>query len=411
MRILFLAHRLPYPPNKGDKIRSCWELRALAEHHKVDLACFYEQAEDEQYIDQVAHYCDHCYVEKLATGESRLRAAVAVLRGSPFSIAYFHSAKMEKAIRKALRSRKYDLIFVFSSSMAHYVDGVPGVPKVLDMVDVDSDKWAQYARRAHPPLSWLWSYEANRLGRYEAKLLHGYSATLVCTDAEAELLRGRCASPKINVVGNALDTKYFDPAATDLPEQIGRLQPYVVFSGAMDYLPNVDAVTYFCREILPLVRQKVPNITFVAAGMNPSRTVRQLAAEKGVHVTGTVPDIRPYLQGAAASVIPMRLARGIQNKVLESLAMGLPVITTSRVTASLPGSLSPFLFTEDSAAAFAERVAEVVASGFKPAREQLRQVLASEYGAPRVRQMLEDVLVQAVSSGAATRPLSEVAVL
>lgn len=411
MRILFLAHRLPYPPNKGDKIRSCWELRALAERHDVDLACFYDQPEDEQYIDQVARYCGHCYVEKLAPLKSRLRAGLALLRAKPFSIAYFHSAKMERAIRDALRARNYDLIFVFSSSMAHYVDRVSGVPKVLDMVDVDSEKWAQYARRAHAPLAWLWNYEADRLAGYEAKLLDDYSATLVCTDAEADLLRERCSSPKINVVGNALDTQYFDPAATHLPEQIGRLQPYVVFSGAMDYLPNVDAVTYFCREILPLVRQKISNITFIIAGMNPSRAVRQLAAEKGVQVTGTVPDMRPYLQGAAAAVIPMRVARGIQNKVLESLAMGLPVITTSRVKASLPGSLSPFVFAEDSSASFAQRVAEVVATGFKPSWEPLRQALAWEYGAPKVLQKLENILAQAVRSGVARRQVGEVAVL
>ncbi|HET7208498.1 MAG TPA: TIGR03087 family PEP-CTERM/XrtA system glycosyltransferase [Terriglobales bacterium] len=410
MRILFLAHRLPYPPNKGDKIRSCWELRSLAEHHQLDLACFYDQAEDEKYIDHVARYCDHCYVEQLSVFGSRLRAGAALLRGQPFSIAYFHSAKMARAIRGAVSSRNYDLIFVFSSSMAHYVSEVRGIPKVLDMVDVDSEKWQQYSRLGPGPLSWLWRYEARHLGRYETRLVTQYSATLVCTHAEAELLRRRTSDPRINVVGNVLDIDYFDSAVSALPEEISRLQPYVVFSGAMDYRPNADAVIYFCREILPLVRQRMPNIGFVIAGMNPSRSVRQLESDKGVKVTGTVEDIRPYLRGAAAAVIPMRLSRGIQNKVLESMAMGLPVITTTRVAATLPASVSEFLLTEDQPETFAARVAAVVTAGFKPPRDQLRRVLAIEYGAPCVFERLQDVLARAVNKGVAEPRVNEVVV-
>lgn len=407
MRILFLAHRLPYPPNKGDKIRSSWELRSLAERHQVDLACFYNQAEDEKYFDHVARYCEHCYVEKLTPIGSRLRAAGALLRGHPFSTAYFHSAKMQRAIRGALSSRRYDLIFVFSSSMAHYVSDVQDIPKVLDMVDVDSEKWAQYAQRTSAPLSWLWRYEARRLGQHEARLASEFSATLVCTAAEAELLRQRTADPKVSVVGNVLDASYFDPAATPLPDTIAELQPYVVFAGAMDYRPNVDAVIYFCREILPLVRQAVPNIGFVIAGMNPSRAVRRLGLNPGVKVTGTVPDIRPYLQGAAAAVIPMRLSRGIQNKVLESLAMGLPVITTTRVRGTLPDSLFPFLFAEDDPKRVAWRVAKVVATGSKPPCDQVRRVLALEYGSSRVFEKLQNVLFRAAQNGVAKSRATE----
>jgi sugar transferase (PEP-CTERM/EpsH1 system associated) len=392
MRILFLAHRLPYPPNKGDKIRSCWQLRSLAERYPVDLACFYDQSEDEKYIAAVARCCEHCYVEKLSFVQSRLRATTALFQGQPFSTAYFHSRRMKQAIAGALRSRKYDVIFVFSSSMAHYVADVEGVPKILDMVDVDSEKWAQYGRTTSGPLAWLWRYEAGNLGRYEKEIVGQFSATLLCTKGEADLLHSRTASDKICVVGNALDTDYFDRDRVVLPAEITNLQPYVVFSGAMDYRPNVDAVSYFCREILPLARQKVPSLGFVIAGMNPCRQVKLLGADKGVRITGSVTDIRPYLHGAAAAVIPLRLARGIQNKVLESLAMGLPVITTSAVAECLPDAILPFLFTEDEPQGFATRVASVVSSGFRPPYDQVRRSLELEYGSGRVIDKMVSVL-------------------
>src|SRR5579864_1271013 len=339
MRILFLVHRLPYPPNKGDKIRSFWELRSLAERHQVNLACFYDQAEDERELDNAAKYCESLYAEKINPLAARIRSVGAVLRGESFSVAYFHSRKMEAAIRSAVQAKKPDVIFVFSSSMAHYVIDVPNIPKVLDMVDVDSEKWAQYSRTASIPFSWLGRYEARQLAKHESEIVRRFSGTFVCTAREAELLRSVSGQQNVGVVGNVLDGNFFDPDKVPLEEQIARLQPYVVFTGAMDYLPNIDAVTYFCREILPLARERVPNLRFVIAGMNPAREVKRLAGD-AVIVTGSVPDIRIYLRGAAAAVVPMRVSRGIQNKVLEALAMGLPVLTTSRVAASLPPQIS-----------------------------------------------------------------------
>ena len=400
MRILFLAHRLPYPPNKGDKIRSFWELRCLSERHQVDVACFYDQAEDARELEKAAKYCDSMYCEKLDPLAARIRSGAAVLRRQPFTIGYFHSRKMDAAIRSILRAKRPDLIFVFSSAMAHYVMNVPNVPKVLDMVDVDSEKWAQYARGASVLFSWLGRYEARHLAEHESEIVRHFSATCVCTESERELLRSVSGDSRIRVMGNVLDAGYFDPENVSIPAEIAGLQPYVVFTGSMDYLPNVDAVKFFAREILPLARERVPDLKFVIAGMNPSREVKRLAAPGEVIVTGSVPDIRPYLRGAAAAVISMRLSRGIQNKVLEALAMGVPVLTTSRVAATIPADIASFLLCEDEPRAFAARLAGVVSSGFRPALAQVRRALAQEYGSDRLAEKLENLLSVASSASA-----------
>src|SRR5271165_6957859 len=167
MRILFLVHRLPYPPDKGDKIRSFWELRTLAENHEVDLFCFYDDQNDKAYVDELHRYCRECYVEPISKFRSRVRALSSVLRGQPLSTAFFFSPTMARRVDEALRSRHYDLILVFSSSMAQYANHWPNLPRVLDLVDVDSDKWAQYSSYSRGPVSWLWKLESRRLLRYE----------------------------------------------------------------------------------------------------------------------------------------------------------------------------------------------------------------------------------------------------
>ena len=356
MRILFLAHRLPYPPNKGDKIRSFWELRTLAQHHDVDLFCFYDDRQDKRHGESVRRYCRSCYVEPISALRSRTRALSALVQGQSFSPAFFHSGAMARRIAEAVQSRSYDLIFVFSSSMAHYAEPWPDLPKILDLVDVDSEKWVQYGSRTRGPQSWLWNREGRRLAQYESALVSSFCNTLVCTDAEARLLRSRALRGRISVLQNSLDTDYYTPEGVPVPEEIRALQPYVVFTGSMDYFPNVDAVRFFCREVLPGIRAQVPKLRFVIAGRNPSAEVVQLASTPGVVVTGTVPDIRPYLRGSAAAIAPMRIARGVQNKILEALAMGIPVVASSRAASALPENLASLLLVENAPGPFGTRV-------------------------------------------------------
>jgi len=377
MRILFLAHRLPYPPNKGDKIRSFWELTTLSKRHELDLFCFYDDPQDKFQIANLRNYCHTCYAEPISVLGSRIRAFSALIGGRPFSTAFFHSRTMARRVAEAVRSRSYDLVFVFGSSMAHYAEPWPHLPRILDLVDVDSDKWTQYSGHSHVPLSWLWKLEGRRLEGCESALVQAFSNTLVCTEPEARLLRSKVHTGKINVLQNSLDMDYYRPETVPFSEEIRALQPYVIFTGTMDYFPNVDAVQFFCRQVLPLIRMQVPKLRFVIAGRSPAAQVMRLAEDPAIEVTGALPDIRPYLRGAAVAVAPMRIARGVQNKILEALAMDVPVIASSAAAAALPQEIAVLLAAEADPRLMAARVVSCVLT--PPERSGARRTAVKQY--------------------------------
>jgi sugar transferase (PEP-CTERM/EpsH1 system associated) len=240
--------------------------------------------------------------------------------------------------------------------MAHFVEPWPQIPTILDLVDVDSDKWTQYSLQSLQALSWLWRLEGKRLEECESKLVQKLANTLVCTDAEARLLRCKAPIGKISVLQNSLDTEYFQPHRVGIPEEIRKLQPYVIFTGTMDYFPNVDAVQHFAKDVVPIIRSQVPTARFVIAGRSPGPEVRRLAEDPAIHVTGAVPDIRPYLQAAAVAVAPMRIARGVQNKILEALAMDVSIVSSAAAANALPPDLAVLLATESEPRSFADRV-------------------------------------------------------
>jgi sugar transferase (PEP-CTERM/EpsH1 system associated) len=363
MRILFLAHRLPYPPNKGDKVRSFWELQQLSDRHEVDLFCFYDDPNDERFLPALRNWCREVYAERISPWRSRFRCLAALLLGKPFTPAYFHSRTMAQQVRQALASRKYDIIFVFSSSMAPYVERSTSRARILDMVDVDSEKWEQFAAWQSWPISWIWRCEAERLAKLEGQLLEQFQTTLLCTAAEAGLLRDRVPSAPIQVLENFIDTGYFDPAKVSVSPEIEALRPYVIFTGSMDYFPNVDAVRHFYDNTFNLLKLRAPSLKFVIAGRNPTGAVLHLAKDPRVIVTGSVADVRPYLKGAIAAVAPMRVARGVQNKILEAMAMGLPVLASCKSSAALPHALTSHLITEDNPDQMADYLVDILRDG------------------------------------------------
>ncbi len=398
MRILFLVHRLPYPPNKGDKIRSFRELEALSQRHEVDVFCFYDDPEDSKYVEALSAHCRECYAERISWFGSRMQALLAVLLGRAFTLGFFYSQRMAGRVREAVASRNYDLIFIYCSSMAQYAEMADSIPWVLDMVDVDSEKWVQYARHTRPPSCWFYRLEGERLAVYERRVAGKSAICLVCTEAEAELL-GKFGMPqKVVVLENAMDVEYFDPHRVEVPPEIIPWQPYVIFTGSMDYYPNVDAVSYFYHEVFPRVRSFIPELRFVIAGRNPARPIRNLAADPAVWVTGAVPDIRPLLRGAAAAVAPMRIARGVQNKVLEAMAMGLPTATSKSAARALPKSLAARLLVEDDPTRLAEGLVQLIEHRQKPPREEIRQAVVEHFGSRDLPTQLESVLDRAIRS-------------
>lgn len=325
MNLLYLCHRLPYPPNKGEKIRALQQLRYLTSRHTIHLACFVDTYEDFQYVKELEQYCASVEVVHRSSWQANIRACGALFTSRPLSVASFYSATLAGKITARLRSEPIDRILIFSSAMAVYVQHITGIPKVMDFVDADSEKWRLFADYHSWPMAWLYRLEARRLSRYEVAVARSVEQSVFVNDREASLVQGRVPERPITVVPNGVDLEYFTPAApADTP-----LTPCLVFTGVMDYFPNIDAVEYFCREVFPLVRQALPETTFYIVGRNPIKQVKQLAQQPNVIVTGAVPDVRPYLAQAQVAVAPLRIARGVQNKILEAMAMGVPVVGTS----------------------------------------------------------------------------------
>lgn len=348
MRILYLCHRIPYPPNKGEKIRAFHQLRALAEVHEVDLFTLADDPADLAEAGALGGYCRELRIVPLDRRWARLRALPYLATPhTPLTVPYFAQAELAGAVREALERRSYDRVFVYSSAMAQYVRP-GGPPAVMDFVDIDSDKWRQYATFASFPYSWVYRREARCLRRFEREACGKAAAVIVTTEREAELGREIAPGTPVHVVPNGVDLDFFRPGP---PE--GADSPAIVFVGDMSYFPNQEAVGFYAREVLPAVRRAVADARFLIVGRNPNRDVLRLAELPGVEVTGSVPDVRPYLYRARVAIAPFRIAAGIQNKVLEAMACELPLIATRRAVQGLEPSVRELVDTGDTAEALA----------------------------------------------------------
>jgi len=324
--LLFLPHRMPYPPNKGDKVRSFHLLEHLARTHRVFVGTFVDDPEDEQHIQTLRAMCAELHVQRLHPRSARVRSLRGLLGGQALSLPYYRSAGLAQWVDSLVAREALDAAVVFSSPMAQYLQRHAELPMWVDFVDVDSAKWADYAPNHRWPLSWLYAREGRRLLAYERGLALRARRSYFATEKEAELFRAlapECAGA-VEAMNNGVDASYFSPTETR-PSPFGSDETALVFTGAMDYWPNVDAVTWFAQTVLPRLREQRPSLRLHVVGRSPAPAVCALAGD-AVAVTGTVPDVRPYLQHAAVVVAPLRLARGIQNKILEAMAMARPVV-------------------------------------------------------------------------------------
>jgi sugar transferase (PEP-CTERM/EpsH1 system associated) len=322
--ILFLAHRVPYPPDRGDKIRSYHLLRHLAGHQQVHLAAFADDPRDMDRPELGAITASRAIVRR--TKSQVVAGLQALASGRPLSLAAFDDAAMRRAVAEVLAREDIERIFVFSSQMAQYLPIESGRRVIMDFVDMDSAKFATYAQAAKGPTRWMLTREARLLMAYETEVAARADASLFVSEAEAGLFR-RSTGSEAHAIENGIDTAYFDPSADFERVEAGRA--LIVFTGQMDYRPNVEAVTWFVDTILPRVRAAHPDARFAIVGRNPTDAVRALARRDGVAVTGEVDDVRGWLAAAALVVAPLKLARGIQNKVLEAMAMARPVVASA----------------------------------------------------------------------------------
>ena len=362
--ILFIAHRIPYPPNKGDKIRSYNELKYLARRHNVDLLCLADEPGDLKYKTELSKICRRVEVFPLHKQKAKIKGLFSLLCGGTVSVGYFHRRVMQQKVDRWLQEKKYDAIFCFSSTMAEYVFrskvfstlSRSHQPKlIMDFCDVDSDKWLQYAAEASFPMNYIYRFENRRLADYERRVYEAFDHALLISAAEANLFRKICREHgKISVIPNGVDYEYFDPRKGEPGDRDKTTK--LVFTGAMDYHANVDGVVWFCKDIWPQLKQEFPALTFYIVGSNPTVEVRELAKIDGITVTGFVDDIRDYYNLADICVVPLRLARGVQNKVLEAMAMGKAVVTTSKANDGIQATDGEQLRVADTAEEFTQVV-------------------------------------------------------
>lgn len=379
--LLFLAHRIPYPPDKGDKIRSWHMLRHLAESWRVHLGAFVDDPADWGHAAVLRQVCADVCLRPLHPRRGKLRSLSGLATGQPLTLPYYRDSDLDQWVQAKLGAGVRAVV-VYSSAMAQFVlHGGDGVRRVMDFVDIDSDKWRQYAPTKPWPLSWLYAREGRKLLEWERRVARAFDASLFVSEAEARDFRRQApeSAGKVGYFNNGVDTAYFSPGHVfDRPFEADCRA--LVFTGAMDYWPNVDAVAWFAREVLPRVRREVPEARLHIVGSRPGAAVLGLAGE-GVVVTGRVPDVRPYLAHADVVVAPLRIARGIQNKVLEGMAMAKAVVATPQALEGIAARPGEEVLVAENAAAQADLVLRLLKEPAEAMRvgEAARRRVAADY--------------------------------
>lgn len=347
VKVLFVCHRLPYPPKFGGQVRAFNMIQHLARDHDVTVASLARSDEEEEDGKGLADHCHDCIVERISPSVAAGRMIMRLPTAIPSSMGYFYSPALARRINRAVAKTRYDLIVVHSSSVAQYVEDFRDIPKIIDFADMDSQKWLIYAKVRGFPLSLGYWLEGVKLRQEEAEIARKFDYCTLTTEAEQETLEAYGVDTPVGWFPNGVDLEFFAPTA----------DPYtpdkMCFIGRMDYYPNQQAMFWFCDEVLPLIRTQRPQATLTIVGADPSPKVVALGELPGVTVTGTVPEVKPHVLSSAVNVAPLLIARGVQNKILESMAMGVPVVASvlaAKGTDAVPGE---HLLAADSAQDFA----------------------------------------------------------
>jgi polysaccharide biosynthesis protein PslH len=354
VKILYVCHRFPYPPRRGGKIRPFNMIRHLSQSHEVTVASIARSAEEAAEGAGIAPYCA-AYDMALVRKPVQVARMVARLPGpTPSSMGFFYSPELARRIQRRLKAVKYDLIFVHCSSAAQYVGHVRHTPKVLDFGDMDSQKWLEYAKVTQFPLRLGYWLEGRKLEAEERRLARRFDCCTTTTRGEWNTLRELDPEVASDWFPNGVDAQYFAPDDT-------AYDPYTIsFVGRMDYYPNQESMFFFCREVWPRLLSTLPRLRLLIVGADPSPAVRQLADLPGVTVTGSVPDVRPYVRQSALMVAPLNIARGTQNKILESMAMGVPVVCSKVAAAGVDAVPGEHLLVASTPQSYARAILRIL---------------------------------------------------
>jgi sugar transferase (PEP-CTERM/EpsH1 system associated) len=353
MRVVFLTHRLPYAPNRGDRIRAHHLLRAVAARADVTLVSLVHDRDEEARAAEMRSFVSDVITVRVTPVRSAGRAMAALMTKRPLTHALLGAPSMTAELDRIMATRRPDVILSYCSGMARYALEAPlaSVPFVLDMVDHDSRKWSTLAASEWAPRRWVYSREARRLAEFEIAATRRARMTLVVNERERQSALALVPDARIVVVPNGIEHETFRPPTAPTAE------PIVTFCGVLNYRPNETAAVWLAREVWPLVRARRPEARLLLVGSDPTARVRRLSvADPSVEVTGAVPDVRPYLWRSAVAAAPLATALGVQNKVLEAVAAGLPVVVTPVVMAGLPAEIAHACVVASSAPEFAASI-------------------------------------------------------
>ena len=391
--LLYLVHRIPYPPNKGDKIRSHHLLRHLSQHFKVHLGAFVDDPYDWKYAEALSNMVTGSIkLLPLNPRWAKIRSLKGLLSGEPLTLPYYHDVQLHRWVAELIAARPIHQAVIFSSAMAQYLEPYPKMHRMIDFVDIDSDKWQQYAEKKSWPMNWIYRREARTLLDYERRIASRFDASTFVSCAEAELFKQQApeCSNRVSYYNNGVNLDYFSPEHEYInPYSSG--ERVLVFTGAMDYWANVDAVSWFAREVFPTLLKQFPDLRFYIVGSRPTAEVQALTGNN-IIVTGSVPDIRPYVAFAEISVAPLRIARGIQNKVLEAMALAKTVVVSPQALEGIAAEIgSELLLAEDNAAFVSQITAQLSQPDMARGRAARRRVELS-YSWPTSLQRLDGLL-------------------
>ena len=358
MNVLFLSHRLPYAPNRGDRVRAFHLLREISRWADVDVVSLVHDAEEASHAGDLAATARSVTAVPVSRRSNLLRALAALPSSTPTTHSLLHASEFGHSIDRIVATHPPDLVFAYCSGIAPacFRPSLSDRPMILDMVDVDSEKWASMAKTSPPPMSWIYAREARVLRAFEEVAARKAVTNLVVNDRERLALLAVAPGAVVRVVENGVDLGTFRPVAAPSAELA------VVFCGVMNYGPNVEGAIWLAKEVWPKVRARVPGARLNIVGAHPSRAVQVLSdPAAGINVTGSVPDVRPHLWNAAVAAAPLHTARGVQNKVLEAAAAGLPVVVTPVVMQGLPAEVHSACAEASDASAFADRLTDWLA--------------------------------------------------
>jgi sugar transferase (PEP-CTERM/EpsH1 system associated) len=404
MNILYVCHRFPFPPKRGGKIRPFNMINHLGQQgHKVWVCSLVRSAQEAEETTGIEDHCEQHFMARVDNRLQTLRMIARLPLRTPSSMGFFYSTRLKRHIDKLLAEQSFDLVFVHCSSVAQYVADVTGIPKILDYGDMDSQKWLTYTSFKPFPLNLGYWLEGSKMAREERRLASKFDLCTCTTRAEWQTLEDYQTGVATDWFPNGVDSTFFTPNGGDYDSNA------ISFIGRMDYYPNQHCMLEFCRETLPLLRAKQPGVKLYIVGAEPSKEIRALEKLAGVTVTGSVDDVRPYIQRTAAMVAPLAIARGTQNKILEAMAMGVPVVSSTQAAGGIDAVAGEHFLVADSPAEYADALLSLMNDKARRAHyaQAGRDRVLSHHNWPASMQRLDTIIEHCLQQN--TMPAEEVA--